>query len=290
MTIGFIGLGAMGNPMAANLLKNNDTVKVFDMNPAAVVTLVEKGAIAAQDIPSLADGCDVVLTSLPNGAIVEGVMLGDNGVIKHINSGGLIIDLSSVAPETSKKMAKEASAYEVDYMDSPVSGGVAGAVAGTLTFMVGASEAGYAKGLPVLEAMGKNIFHVGEVGSGDAMKIVNNLLLGCNMAALSESLNLGLKCGLDLETMYNILKISSGRSYALEAKMEPFIMAGKLDGGFAINLQHKDLGLALEAGKDTITPTPMTAAATQVFGLAKSMDYGTNDISSLVSMWQEICN
>ena len=141
---------------------------------------------------------------------------------------------------------------------------------------------------PVLDDLGKNIYHVGEVGGGDAIKMVNNLLLGCNMAALSEALTLGVKCGLSVETMKEVISVSSGRSYALDAKLEKFIMADQFTGGFAVDLQYKDLGLALEASRDERVPLPMTAAAVQVYEMARAKGQGREDMSSVVKVWEDL--
>ena len=140
----------------------------------------------------------------------------------------------------------------------------------------------------ISELLGKNIYHIGEVGGGDAIKMVNTLLLGCNMAALAEGLTLGVKCGLSVETMKEVISVSSGRSYALEAKLEKFIMADQFTGGFAVDLQYKDLGLALEASRDEKVPLPMTAAAVQVYEAARAKGQGREDMSSVVKVWEDL--
>ncbi|SHK45700.1 NAD(P)-dependent oxidoreductase [Hespellia stercorisuis] len=288
MNIGFIGLGAMGGPMASNLLQISNKVYVYDTQREAAAALEEKGAVYCSTLKTLAQHCDYILTSLPNGSIVESVMTGEEGIFSSCAAQTTIIDLSSVAPSTSQKLAKLAQHYQLFYLDAPVSGGVAGAKSGTLTFMIGGNKTVYENARPIFDCLGKTCFHVGDVGAGDAMKIINNLLLGCNMAALSEAFTLGKKCGLDPQMMYDIIKVSSGRSYALEAKTEKFILADQYEGGFSINLQHKDLNLALEAAKDTTTPVPMTSSATQIYEVAKTMEYGTSDISALVKVWSDI--
>ena len=141
---------------------------------------------------------------------------------------------------------------------------------------------------PVFDVLGKNIYHVGEVGGGDAIKMVNNLLLGCNMAALAEALTLGVKCGLSVETMKEVISVSSGRSYAMDAKLEKFIMADQFTGGFAVDLQYKDLGLALEASRDEKVPLPMTAAAVQIYEAARAKGQGREDMSSVVKVWEDL--
>jgi len=288
MKIGFIGVGAMGKPMARNLLKAGYAVYVFDLMPANVQELQGEGAIACTSGTDVASKADMVVTSLPNAKIVEAVMTGPSGVIASCKPGTVIMDMSSVAPATTKQMAKIASECGVKYIDAPVSGGVAGAQAGTLTIMVGSDAETFEKISPVLNVLGKNIYHVGDAGSGDAIKIVNNLLLGCNMAALAEALVLGVKCGLAPEKMNEVIKVSSGRSYAFEAKYEKFILADAFEGGFAVDLQHKDLGLALDAGKDVNVPLPITAAATQVFEAARAKGLNRQDMSAIIKVWEDL--
>lgn len=288
MKIGFVGLGAMGKPMATNLLAAGYEVYAFDLVEAAVQEMEGKGAKSCKSAGEVASQADAIICSLPNAKIVEGVMCGKDGVLSHCKKGNIIIDMSSVAPNSTKAMAKKAAEYDVSYIDAPVSGGVSGAAAGTLTIMVGADDETFAKVKPVFDVLGKNIYHVGEVGGGDAIKMVNNLLLGCNMAALSEALTLGVKCGLSVETMREVISVSSGRSYALDAKLEKFIMADQFNGGFAVDLQYKDLGLALEASRDERVPLPMTAAAVQVYEAARAKGQGREDMSSVVKVWEDL--
>lgn len=288
MKIGFIGLGAMGRPMATNLLTAGYEVHAFDVVEAAVKEMEGKGAIGHPSAGEMAGHVDVIICSLPNAKIVEGTMCGKNGVFENCKEGTVIIDMSSVAPNTTKAMAKKAAEKGIHYIDAPVSGGVSGAAAGTLTIMVGADDETFNKVKPIFDVLGKNIYHVGEAGGGDAIKMVNNLLLGCNMAALAEALTLGVKCGLSVETMKEVISVSSGRSYALDAKLEKFIMAGQFNGGFAVDLQYKDLGLALEASRDEKVPLPMTAAAVQVYEMARAKGQGREDMSSVVKVWEDL--
>ena len=288
MKIGFVGLGAMGKPMACNLLNAGYEVYAFDVVEAAVKEMESKGARGCATAGELAGKADVIICSLPNAKIVENVMCSEGGVFENCKAGTIIIDMSSVAPNSTKAMAKKAAEKGIGYIDAPVSGGVSGAAAGTLTIMVGADGATFEKVKPVLDVLGKNIYHVGEVGGGDAIKMVNNLLLGCNMAALSEALTLGVKCGLSVETMKEVISVSSGRSYALDARLEKFIMADQFTGGFAVDLQYKDLGLALEASRDERVPLPMTAAAVQVYEMARAKGQGREDMSSVVKVWEDL--
>lgn len=288
LKIGFIGVGAMGKPMAKNLLKEGLTVYAFDVVKANVEELTPLGAIACETNHKVAASADVIFTSLPNASIVETVMNGSDGVFNSCRPGSIIIDMSSVSPASTLKMSKIAAQKGLSYVDAPVSGGTKGAEEGTLTIMVGASDAVFNTIAPILKIIGSNIYHVGDTGLGDAIKIVNNLLLGCNMASLAEALVLGVKCGLKAETMQEIISSSSGRSYAMDAKYQKFIMAREFAGGFAMDLQHKDLGLALEAGKESNVPLPMTAMATQIFESGRAMGLGREDMSAVIKVWENM--
>jgi 2-hydroxymethylglutarate dehydrogenase len=237
MKIGFIGVGAMGKPMAKNLLRAGYEVYVFDVVSANVGEMEGAGAHPCAGNRELAGKSDLIITSLPNAKIVESVMIGEEGIFAACKPGAIIMDMSSVAPGATKAMSRAAEQFGLTYMDAPVSGGVAGAVSGTLTIMTGCDQETFEKVSPVLNILGKNIFHVGEAGAGDAIKIVNNLLLGVNMAALAEALVLGVKLGLKPGVMKEVISVSSGRSYALEAKFDQFIMADSFDTGFAVDLQ-----------------------------------------------------
>lgn len=288
--IGFIGLGAMGKPMAVNIVKAGFPVSCFDVNSDNLQELKDLGATASENGGQVAESADIIFTSLPNAAIVETVMAGNDGIFSQCQKGTVIVDMSSVSPSSTLKMAKIAAESGIAYVDAPVSGGTKGAVAGTLTIMVGADKNVFDRIRPVLEVIGKDIYHVGATGSGDAIKIVNNLMLGCNMATLAEALILGVKCGLNLETMQEIIGKSSGRSYVMDAKLEKFIMEEEYAGGFAMDLQYKDLGLALEAGKENNIPLPMTALATEIFQSGRAMGLGREDMSAVIKVWENITN
>ncbi|MES9994731.1 NAD(P)-binding domain-containing protein [Desulfovibrio aminophilus] len=288
MDVGFIGLGVMGKPMALNLIKAGHSLTVYDIMKEAVADLTRAGAKAADSPKEVASAVEAVITMLPNAAIVDATLNGESGLLAGAKPGQVFVDMSSVAPHTSIKMAGLAAAKGVGYVDAPVSGGASGAVAGTLTIMVGGAAADVKKVLPLFEAMGKNVRRMGETGSGDAVKMVNNLLLGANMAALSEALVLGVKSGLSAETMLDVIRNSSGASYALTAKMPNFIMKRKFAPGFTVDLQYKDLELAVESAKAMALPLPMTNAAQQVFELARANGLGREDISSVVKVWERL--
>lgn len=287
MKLGFIGLGAMGRPMAKRLVEKH-TLFVYDVVEGAVEDLVQHGATACAAPALVAKVSDITLMSLPNSAIVERVVTGQEGILAGAGRGHSIIDLSSVEPKLTQRLAKIAEKTGVDYLDAPVSGGVAGAAAGTLTIMLGGKADSVSRVIPVLNLLGTKITHVGDVGAGDAVKIVNNLLLGANMAALAEALVLGRKLGLSAAIMAEIIGHGSGKSYVLDAKIEKFIMKGNFQPGFAVDLQYKDLGLALEAAKDAKMPLPMTSQAVALFEMARARGYGGEDMSAVIKIWEEL--
>jgi 2-hydroxymethylglutarate dehydrogenase len=288
MKLGFIGLGTMGKPMAKRLVAASHELFVYDVARSAVDELVKLGARGCASPLEVAKEAEMTLLSLPNSAIVARVVAGDEGVLSGAGEGHKIIDLSSVDPKSTRRLAAEADKKDIDYMDAPVSGGVSGAEAGTLTIMLGARATSVEKVLPVLSHLGKKISHVGDVGAGDAVKIVNNLLLGANMAALAEALVLGRKLGLEAGTMSEIISQGSGKSYVLDAKLQNFIMKGNFKPGFAVDLQYKDLGLAMDAAKEAKMPMPMTSQAMQLFEMARAKGYGSEDMSSVIKVWEEL--
>ncbi|MCW8870876.1 MAG: 3-hydroxyisobutyrate dehydrogenase, partial [Proteobacteria bacterium] len=214
--IAFIGLGNMGGPMAANLLKNNFKVTVFDLNKAAVEQLTKAGAESAETATEAVKNADVVITMLPSGEIVKTVYTGDGGLIDAVNTNTLLIDSSTIAAEDAREVIAAAKAKGIGMIDAPVSGGTAAAEAGTLTFICGGDEKDYQAAKTILSAMGKNIFHAGEAGAGQVAKICNNMLLAIHMIGTSEALNMGVSQGLDPEVMSEIMKASSGNNWSLQ--------------------------------------------------------------------------
>lgn len=288
MQVGFIGIGAMGKPMAENILGAGYSLIVNDVNEAAVQELVTKGAVRAATPRELAQAADVVITMLPNGAIVEQVLLSEQGIFAGAKPGLTIIDMSSVAPGFTRKIAKMAADRNLNYLDAPVSGGVKGATEGTLTLMIGGNAELVACYRPLLEVMGKKLYHVGEVGAGDAVKLVNNLLLAVNMAAAAEAFALGTKLGLDPQTLLDVISVSSGNSYALTAKMPNFVFKRNFAPGFAIDLQYKDLELATQTAKEVKVPMLLTNLAQQIFEQARAAGLGREDISAVIKPLEEL--
>jgi 3-hydroxyisobutyrate dehydrogenase len=286
-TITFIGLGNMGGPMASNLLKAGHDLTVFDLSESAVKTLVDEGAKTSSNVLEAVKNGEVVISMLPAGQHVETVYLGDNGLLAHLPAATLVIDSSTIAPETSRKVADAARSAEISFLDAPVSGGVGGAVAGTLTFICGGEPDAFERAKPILDGMGKNIFHAGPSGAGQMAKICNNMLLAIQMAGTSEALALGVKNGLDPAVLSEIMKQSSGGNWALNGYNPwPGVMEGvpasrDYAGGFLVNLMTKDLGLAMENATANHAPIPMGALARNLYELHAGQGNGQLDFSSI---------
>ena len=291
-TITFIGLGNMGGPMASNLVKSGHDVTVFDLSKEAVQTLVSEGAKTADTAHEAAQGAECVITMLPAGQHVEAVYLGDDGLLAKLPEGTLVIDSSTIAPETARGVAEEAKARNIQFLDAPVSGGVGGAKAGTLTFICGGADDTFAKAKPILDAMGKNIFHAGPHGSGQVAKICNNMLLAILMAGTSEALALGVKNGLDPAVLSEIMKQSSGGNWALNVYnpwpgvMENAPASRNYEGGFLVNLMTKDLGLAFDNAVKNQASIPMGSLARNLFSLHAGQGNGTLDFSSIQRLYK----
>ena len=296
MQIAFIGLGNMGAPMAINLAKAGHSVKVFDLSHDAIAKVVAAGGQAASCATTAVQGAEVVITMLPASQHVESLFLGNadqQGLLAHITKGTLVIDSSTIAAATSQKVAKAAAALGIDFMDAPVSGGTGGAIAGTLTFMVGGSDAQLARAQPLLEKMGTNIFHAGGVGAGQTAKICNNMLLGILMVGTSEAIALGVANGLDPKVLSEIMRRSSGGNWALE-KYNPYpgvhenAPASKgYAGGFGTDLMLKDLGLAQDNATANRASTPLGGMARSIYAAHSLAGHGGEDFSSVIKMLQK---
>jgi 3-hydroxyisobutyrate dehydrogenase len=291
--IAFIGLGNMGGPMAANLVKAGHTLSVFDLVPAALEAAKAAGASAATSARETLEGAEVVISMLPASQHVEGLYLGDDGILAHIPTGALVIDCSTIAPATARKVAEAASARGLAMLDAPVSGGTAGAQAGTLTFIVGGDAATLERAREVLQAMGKNIFHVGASGAGQVAKLCNNMALGVIMAVTGESIALGVAHGLDPKVLSQMMAVSTGRSWATEV-CNPW--PGVLDnapasrgysGGFGNDLMLKDLGLAVEAAMRVGATIPLGELARNLYAMNKQAGRGGLDFSSVVQLMSD---
>ncbi len=290
-TIAFIGLGHMGLPMARNLLKAGFTLRVFDLLQSAVDSLAAEGATAAASAAEAVIGAEVVVSMLPASRHVEGLYLGESGLLQQIAPGSLVLECSTIAPESARKVHAAASARGVAMLDAPVSGGTAGAAAGTLTFMVGGQAETLERARPVLSAMGKNLFHAGPDGAGQVAKVCNNQLLAVQMIGTAEALALGVANGLDAATLAEIMRQSSGGNWVLEkynpwpGVMENAPASKGYSGGFMSQLMAKDLGLAQEAAQLTASSTPMGALALQLYRLLLKQGHGELDFSAVQKLF-----
>ncbi len=289
--IAFIGLGNMGAPMALNLIRAGHELTVFDLVPAAAQALADAGASVAASAQAAVPGADIVITMLPASKHVEGLYLGDAGLLKHIDPRSLVIDCSTIAPDSARKVAEAARALGLAMIDAPVSGGTGGAAAGTLTFIVGGAADALARAHPVLEKMGKNIFHAGPSGAGQVAKICNNMLLGILMAGTAEALALGVASGLDPRVLSDIIAKSSGRNWATELynpwpDVMPNAPASKgYAGGFGTDLMLKDLGLAAETAMSARSATPLGELARNLFAMHSQAGHGKLDFSSILKLY-----
>jgi 3-hydroxyisobutyrate dehydrogenase len=285
-TIGFIGLGNMGAPMAANLVKAGHRVNGYDVNAKVVQVLAAAGVQAADSAAEATRGADVVITMLPAGEHVRDVWLHQGGLIEVVKgSAPLLIDCSTIDVESARVVTEAARVAGLEMLDAPVSGGVGGATAATLTFMVGGSETAFARGLPVLQAMGKNIVHAGGPGAGQAAKICNNMMLAINMVGVSEGFLLAQKLGLDWDKLFQIASTSSGQSWALSSYCPapgpvPAAPSNRdYAAGFTAALMLKDVKLSQAAADATGSPTPLAAHAMSFYQAVVDAGDGGKDFS-----------
>lgn len=288
--IAFIGLGNMGGPMALNLAKAGYKLTVFDVMPDATAKLAEVGATVAADIATTVKEADIVITMLPGSDHVKKVYLEDGGVIAQAKSGALLIDSSTINADVARDVAAQAKQKGFRMIDAPVSGGTAGAAAGTLTFIVGGDAADLETARPLLEKMGKNIFHAGSSGAGQLAKICNNMLLAILMIGTSEALNMGVAGGLDPKVLSEIMSKSSGRNWTLEVYnpmpgvMENVPASRGYTGGFGTDLMLKDLGLAMEIAAAANAETPLGKHARDLYKAHSENGNGKLDFSSILQM------
>jgi len=287
--IGFIGLGNMGLPMAQNLIKAGHQVEGVDVTPTATDNLKAAGGAVAQTAKIAAARADVIVTMLPAGQQVRDVYLGPGGIVENAKAGTLLIDCSTIDVETARAVAAAAEEKGHLMLDAPVSGGVGGATAGTLTFMVGGSEQAYVRGEPILQQMGKTIVHAGGAGNGQAAKICNNMILGISMIAVSEGFVLAEKLGLDKQKLFDIASKSSGSCWSMVNYCPvpgpvPASPANRdYQAGFTAAMMLKDLALAQDAANAAGAATPMGAGAAALFRLYVGQGAGGKDFSGIVN-------
>lgn len=289
--VAFIGLGNMGGPMAINLLKAGHQVQAFDLSKDALAQVQAEGAMVAASAVDAVKGAEFIISMLPAGKHVAGLYLGEQGVAAHLEKNALVLDCSTIDAATARNVGAGLAAQGIAFIDAPVSGGVGGAKAGTLTFIVGGSAEHFERAKTVLEAMGKNLFHAGDVGAGQVAKICNNMLLSILMAGTSEALQLGIDNGLDPKVLSDIMLKSSGRNWTLELynpcpDVQPNVpSSNNYQGGFMVDLMAKDLGLAAECAQLSQSATPMGSLARNLYVTHQRQGNGKLDFSSIFRLF-----
>jgi 2-hydroxy-3-oxopropionate reductase len=281
-TVGFVGLGIMGGPMMRNLLKAGHTVVVYTRSAAKLDAAVAAGAQRAASNADVGARAEIVVTMLPDGPEVEEVVLGAGGILSGAKTGSLIIDMSSISPLVSQKIAAACAQKGVDFVDAPVSGGEPKAVEGTLAIMVGASDAAFQKAEPILKCMGSSVTLTGPVGAGNTTKLANQIMVACNIAAMGEALTLATRCGLNPEVVVNAVKAGLAGSAVLNAK-GPMLIARNFKPGFKINLHQKDLRNALETAEANHVCLPLTAQVQQMLSALIADGKGDWDHSAIAT-------
>ena len=285
--IGFIGLGIMGKPMARNLMKAGFPVTVHNRSQAKVEELVKEGASRAASPREVASATDIVITMLPNSPDVELVALGAVGIKEGARAGQLFIDMSTINPVVAQKIAKELAPLGVAMVDAPVSGGEKGAIEGTLSIMAGGAPEDFERALPVFNALGKTITHMGPIGTGGFTKLANQIIVAVNLTAIGEALVLGTKAGVDPEKMIRALAGGMAGSKCLDQKSEK-ILSGDFAPGFKIDLHFKDLNLIQDAARSVGMPIPTAAFVEQLFAALRVRGRGGLDHSSVITLFEDL--
>ncbi len=292
-TVGFIGLGNMGGPMAINLVKAGHAVTVFDLMPEACAQLQEAGAQVAESALAATAGAEYVISMLPAGKHVAAVYDGENGLLDHLDGSVTILDCSTIDAATARTVGESARERGIGFMDAPVSGGVAAAAAGTLAFMCGGEANTFEKARIILADMGKNIFHAGPAGAGQVAKGCNNMLLAIHMIGTTEALEMGARNGLDPAVLSEIMLASSGRNWSLEVYnpypgvMETAPASNDYQPGFMVDLMVKDLGLAMEIAEQAGVDSRMGQLARSIYEAHQTDGNGQRDFSSIQQVIQD---
>ncbi|XP_053465243.1 3-hydroxyisobutyrate dehydrogenase, mitochondrial isoform X1 [Nycticebus coucang] len=291
--VGFIGLGNMGNPMAKNLMKHGYPLIIYDVFPDACKEFQDSGEQVVSSPADVAERADRIITMLPTSINAVEAYTGANGILKKVKKGSLLIDSSTIDPAVSKELAKEVEKMGAVFMDAPVSGGVGAAQSGNLTFMVGGVEDEFAAAQELLGCMGSNVVYCGAVGTGQAAKICNNMLLAISMIGTAEAMNLGIRLGLDPKLLAKILNMSSGRCWSSDTYnpvpgvMDGVPSANNYQGGFGTTLMAKDLGLAQDSATSTKSPILLGSLAHQIYRMMCAKGYSKKDFSSVFQFLRE---
>ncbi len=285
-TVGFIGLGIMGKPMAKNLLEAGHELVVYNRTREKADELASDGATVAESPMEVAERSDVIITMLPDSPQVEEVLVGDNGVLEGVKEGALIVDTSTISPVVTEELAAKVKERGASMLDAPVSGGDVGAIEGTLSIMVGGSEGDFERARPLFEAMGKTVTHVGGTGAGQVVKAANQIVVALTIEAVSEALVLGSKGGVAPEKILDVLSGGLAGNKVMEVKREK-MLTHSFDPGFRIELHHKDLGIALAAGREYGVTLPVTAMVDQMLQELRMRGRGDRDHSALLTLIED---
>jgi 2-hydroxy-3-oxopropionate reductase len=285
--VGFIGLGIMGRPMAKNLMEAGYELVVHNRSPEKAEELAKEGnATAAASPGQVAQACDIVITMLPDSPDVETVVAGEGGLLEGIRDGALLVDMSTISPVVTKELSEKVREKGASMLDAPVSGGDVGAIEGALSIMVGGSEEDFERARPLFDVMGKAATHVGPIGAGQVVKACNQIVVALTIEAVSEALVLGSKGGVKPEKLVEALSGGLAGSAVMEAKKEKFF-SHDFEPGFRIELHHKDLGIALAAGREYGVALPATAIVDQMLEALKAKGRGDRDHSALLTLLEE---
>ena len=284
--VGFIGLGIMGRPMAENLIGAGHELVLYNRTREKAEELAGDNATVAGSPREVAEQSDIIITMLPDSPQVEEVLAGEDGVLEGLREGALIVDMSTISPVVTKELAEEAGERGASMLDAPVSGGDIGAIEGTLSIMVGGEEADFERAKSLFEAMGKTITHVGESGAGQVVKAANQIVVALTIEAVSEALVLGSKAGVSPAKILDVLGGGLAGNKVMEAKREK-MLGHSFDPGFRIELHHKDLGIALAAGREYGVALPVTAVVDQMLETLKAKGRGDRDHSALLTLIED---
>ena len=288
MNLGYIGLGRMGGALVRRLLPHH-ALRVFDLRSEVVAEFASAGAVPAQSLASLARECDVVMTCLPTSKEVRAVLFGDDGLAKHLKRGSLVVDMTTGNPNDTRAMAAQLQAQGIDLIDAPVSGGPHGAVAGTIAILVGAPPDLYERMRPVLAAISPNVFHIGGVGTGHLMKLVNNVISAGMRVLTFEAVAMGVKNGLDLKTCVEVLHKASARSYITETSL-PKLLDPNRTQTFSLELMLKDVRLATEIGVASGAPMPAAGLVRELYQLSLNEHGGAADVNDMIHTFERMAN
>jgi 2-hydroxy-3-oxopropionate reductase len=285
-TVGFIGLGIMGKPMAKNLIEAGYDLAVYNRTREKAEELASEGATVAGSPKEVAERSDVIITMLPDSPQVEEVLTGEEGVLEGVSEGALIVDMSTISPVVTEELSEKAREKGASMLDAPVSGGDVGAIEGTLSIMVGGDEEDFERALPLFEVMGGTVTHVGPSGTGQVVKAANQIVVALTIEAVSEALVLGSKGGVAPEKILDVLGGGLAGNKVMELKREK-MLDHSFDPGFRIELHHKDLGIALAAGREYGVTLPVTAIVDQMLETLKMRGKGDRDHSAILTLIEE---